>query len=94
VTPTVCPALVLVVVDVVVGEVLQFLSGGAMQEGGQSDEGFVRVRAGVGAPPLEQFALPVGGQRRPAKCHGLWGLESGGGVDEHQPPAQRVAGPD
>jgi hypothetical protein len=45
------------VVDVVVGEVLQFLGGGAVQQGGEPDERFVRMHLGIGAPPSEQFAL-------------------------------------
>lgn len=79
-------------VDVVVGEVLQFLGGGgAMQQGGRSDKRLVRVHGGVGAPPLEQFALPIGGQGRPAKRHRLRGVQAGGGVDEHQSLAPCVA---
>ena len=75
----------------VVGEVLQFLGGGAVQQGGQPDERLVRVHVGVGAPPLEQLALPVGGQGRAAERHGLRCFHPCGGVDQHQPTTQRVA---
>ncbi|WP_268960813.1 hypothetical protein [Rhodococcus sp. T7] len=40
-------------VDFVVGEVLQVLGGGAVQQGGQPDEPLVRVYVGVGAPSPE-----------------------------------------
>ena len=50
-------------VDVVVGEVLQFLGGGAVQQGCQPDERLVRVHAGVGlhrarSPPTAATAKP------------------------------------
>jgi hypothetical protein len=44
------------VVDVLVGDTLQVVAGGAVQQRGQPDERLVRVHAGAGAPPLEQLA--------------------------------------
>ena len=79
------------VVDVGVGEVLEFLGGGAVEQRCQPDERLVRVHVGVAAPPAEQFALPVGGQGGAAKGHGLRCSQPRGGIDQHESAAHRVA---
>jgi hypothetical protein len=40
-----------IVIIVGVGELVQFSHGGAVQQGSQPDDRFVRVHLGVGAPP-------------------------------------------
>jgi hypothetical protein len=85
------PDAVPIMIDVLVCEMPEFLGGGAVQQGGESDERLVRVHVGFGAPSPEQLPLPVGGQRRAAKRHGLRCFHPCGGVDEDEPAPQGVA---
>ncbi|WP_424863169.1 hypothetical protein [Streptomyces sp. MMS24-I29] len=68
--------------DVGVGELAQLGDGCCVQEGGEADEGFVRVDVVVGGPPFVQGALPACGEGGSVKSPLLYGSYRLGGVVE------------